>query len=268
MIAIIAGTGILPLHACKAFLNDKKKFFVISLFPEKNGHAIKQIIPPSIDIIQKPFYKARAILNLLKERNTKQVLFIGKVDKQNLLKKFKLDWFAIKILATLATKSDFSIMNKIEEELKKHNIEIILQNKILKNLFIAPGILAGSITPELNACINFGIETACTMSTHDIGQTVIVKNKMVLAVEAIEGTDACIQRGIELGSGGIVVCKAVNSNHNTKFDLPTIGTQTLKNVQKGDIAAIAWKSENTFIVDYDAFIQKAQKLEITLVSVK
>jgi len=228
---------------------------------------LQQAIPSSITIIHKPFYKTHTILKLLKEQNTKQVLFIGKVDKQNLLKKIKLDWYAIKMLATLATKSDMSIMNKIAKLLEEHGMHILEQHTILSKLLISPGILTGTITPQMQESIDMGLDIANKLSSCDIGQTVIVKDKMILAVEAIEGTDACIKRGIELGKKGIIVCKTANMNHNKKFDLPTIGSHTLATIKPGQIQTIAWQSTQTFVADKETFIDKAHKLGITLVSV-
>lgn len=266
MIALIAGTGSLPKEACKSLLAAKKDFLVVTLFPEDNLVMLRNSVPKSTLIIHQPFYKAQTILSTLKQKSVTEVLFIGKVDKQNLLKKFKLDWFAIKLLASLATKSDTSIMNKIAEELKKHDIEVLSQDLILNGLFTKPGILTGKLTPEIKENINFGLELAEQMSTYDIGQTVIVKDKMVLAVEAIEGTNACIKRGISIGKNNVIICKSANKNHNTKFDLPTIGPKTLQGIERGEVSAIAWQASHTFIADKENFIEKAKKLNITLVS--
>lgn len=266
MIAIIAGTGNLPNQACKFLLKSKKDFFVISLFPEDNFDEIKKTAQNK-PVIKQDFYKAKAILDLLKEKNTKKVLFIGKVDKQNLLKKIKLDFFAIKLLAKLATKSDTKIMDKIGAELEKHGIEIISQNEVLSDLFVKPGILTGKLEAELKDSVEFGLKTAKKMSKYDIGQTVVLKDKMILAIEAIEGTDSCIRRGIDLGKNNVIICKAANDNQNKKFDLPTIGVQTLRDIKPGEIKVIAWDASKTFISNKDAFVQKAKKLGITLVAV-
>lgn len=266
MIALIAGTGTLPSKACKFLLNAKKPFFVITLFPEDNFALIKESAPESIEIIQQQFYKAHAIFKLLKSRSATHVFFVGKVDKQNLLKKFKLDWFAIKLLASLTTKSDMSIMNKIAQELDKQNIKVLSQNDVLGDLFVKPGILTGKLTTEIDEDIKFGLTIAEQMSTYDIGQTVVVKDKMILAVEAIEGTDECIRRGIQLGKKDVIICKSANTNHNNKFDHPTIGSATLTGIERGDVAAIAWQASHTFIADKQNFAAKAKELKITLIS--
>ena len=101
----------------------------------------------------------------------------------------------------------------------------------------------------------------------DIGQTVVIKKGMILAVEAIEGTSACIQRGVSLGKNkGVIVCKAAKKSQNKKYDLPVLGAATLENIKKGEIAAIAWQANQTLIVDKELFIKRAKDLGITLIS--
>ncbi|MBD3231760.1 DUF1009 domain-containing protein [Candidatus Dependentiae bacterium] len=268
MISIIAGTGTLPLQACKSLLEQNKNFFVICLFPENNLKQIKNIIKNNARVYSQKFYKASNIKKLLLEKQTKQVLFIGKVDKRNLLKRIKLDWLAIKLLAQTTCKCDNSILDVLINYLKKFNIEVINQNEILQSLFVKPGILTGKINEKLKNEIDFGIQKAIEISHCNIGQTVVIKDKMVVAVEAIEGTDECIKRGIELATDHIVICKAAHKNQNKKYDLPTLGPNSLKNFKKGQIKAIAWLSNKTFITDKDEFIRKAQELNITLASIE
>ena len=98
MISIIAGTGSLPTEACKKLLATGRNFFVITLFPEDNMKDITSSTDGTVEVISNPLCRPSKILEILKNRNTKQVLFIGKVDKANLLKKIKFDWLGIKFL--------------------------------------------------------------------------------------------------------------------------------------------------------------------------
>lgn len=267
MIAVIAGIGSLPIEACRQLKIQKRPFFVIVLFPEDNLAGIQQVVQDDDSIVAHEFYKASSIRDTLIARTTKKVLFIGKVDKQHLLKHIKFDWLAIKFFASLITsKSDKAIMERLLEELAGHGIEVIRQDEILGGLMVRPGVLTGMLTKDLKKNIDFGMRTAITISQHAIGQLVIVKDLMVLAVEAIEGTDACIKRGIDLGKSGVIVCKAAHVGQNRKFDLPTLGPTSLEGIQKGQIVAIAWDSGTTFIADKELFITQAKALDITLVA--
>ncbi|MFH1462030.1 MAG: UDP-2,3-diacylglucosamine diphosphatase LpxI [bacterium] len=268
MIAIIAGTGNLPIEAAKSLLSQKKDFLIICLFPADNQNKILEIIVNRDKVISQPFYKAGQILKLLKEKNVTEILFIGKVDKNNLLKNIKLDWLAVKTLALATTKSDSTLMQAIINQVESQEFKILQQSDVLKNLFVPAGILTGNLTSELNEDIQFGLHTADKLSTIDIGQTVIVKDKMIIAVEAIEGTDSCIKRGIELGQNNIIICKTAHQNQNKKFDLPTLGPKSLEQIKKGQVKAIAWHSDKTFIENLPEFIERAKELEITLISVK
>jgi len=267
MIAVIAGTGTLPIEACKNLMTQGADFFVVSLFPENNLSDLEKITSGAIPVFPQNVFKPGQILDFLKKQNTKKVFFIGKVDKQHLLSHIKLDWFALKILASVLYKSDASIMESLLAELARHGIEVIKQDTILKSLLVPPGVLTGTLTPELEVNITMGITTAMQLSLSDIGQTIVIKDKMILAVEAIEGTDSCIKRGIDLGKTGIIVCKAAQLGQNKKFDLPTLGPASLEQLEKNQVSAIAWLSTHTLIAQQEAFIKKAQELNITLVSV-
>ncbi len=268
MIAVIAGTGTLPLEACKSLLKKNRHFFIVVLFPEDNLADLQGLTQGKVELIAQECYKAGQVLNLLKARQTKQVLMIGKVDKSHLLKNFKFDWLAIKLLASILYKSDAAVMERIVKELEDNGISVLRQDEVLESLMIAPGILTGRLDESLQSDIKMGIETAIKLSQLDIGQTVVIKNQMIMAVEAIEGTDKCIARGIELGKGSVVVCKAAHQNQNHKYDLPTLGPKSLANIKKGDVAAIAWLHDKTLIAQQEEFIKKANELGITLVSYK
>lgn len=268
MIAIVAGTGTLPMQAAQRLLDLNEKFFVLSLFPEDNLDQLNNVLQGKAEIVAQKVYKAGEILDLIKQRGTKKVLFIGKVDKQHLLQHIKFDWFAVKLMASLVSKSDSSVMERILAELQSHGIEVMKQDEILGSLIVAPGVLCGSVDDHLKADIEIGMRVATQLSCCDIGQTVVVKDKMVLAVEAIEGTDLCIKRGIDLGKSDIVICKSARETQNRKFDLPTLGPASLANLEKGQVKAIAWLSKSTFIAQQEEFVKRAQELGITLISVE
>lgn len=267
MIAVIAGTGSLPAEACRKLISQNKPFFVVCLFPEENRDQLRTSVGDGVEIIAEACFKAGAILRALQERKTTRVLFIGKVDKNHLLKQIKLDWLAIKLMGSLVTRGDKDVMEALLAELASHGITTMRQDEVLDGLLVKPGVLCGILTPELQASIDLGIKTALTISQADIGQTVVVKDAMVLAVEAIEGTDACIQRGLALGKDEIIICKAAHQEQNKAYDLPTLGPKSLQDFKPGDVAAIAWVASHTLIAEKEQFIARAQELGIVLVAV-
>lgn len=266
MIGIIAGTGSLPVEACKSLIAQNKPFFVIALFPDDNLETLTNLCGKNVPVITSAYYKAGSILQSFQQHQATHAMLIGKVDKRLLLKKIKLDWIAVKFFASLLYKSDARIMQGVVDLLSSYGISVVKQDEILGPLKVAPGVLTGSLTPELQADIELGLHTAQALSQHDIGQTVVVKDKMILAVEAIEGTDLCIKRGIELGQTGVVICKAVHPKQNRQFDLPTLGPATLAPLQPGQVKAIAWLADYTFIAQREEFIKQAHHKNITLVS--
>ena len=266
-IALIAGTGSLPIEACKSFIAQRNHFLVIVLFPENNAQIIKKTVPDEVEIIESTFTKAGTILNTLIDKKITDVLFIGKVDKRNLLKRVKFDWLAIKLLAKLAYKSDKNIMESLLSELEKHNIKVLKQYDVLTNLLVEPGILCGKLSSKMQEEIDYGMMVVEHISKCDIGQTVVLKDKMVLAVEAIEGTDNCIDRGIEIGKENVIICKGATATQNKKYDLPTLGPTSIEKIERGQVAAIAWKSTHTFIAQRDIFVEMAKERGITLISV-
>lgn len=291
MIAVIAGKGTLPLQACEQLAAQKKDFFVLALFQEvydqfnhhalatahlrdelnntpikNNTNSFSHHKTNALTIIFQPHYKLGALKKILLAHGTKEALFIGKVDKRELFSTLSLDWEAIKFLASLINKSDAAIMEHCIKELAKLSITVLPQDQVLQKLYAPPGILAGTLTPAIEQDIALGMETAEQLSLLGIGQTVVIKNGIVLAVEALEGTDACITRGIALGNEQVVICKTAHKTHNRQYDIPTLGSSSLATITKGSVAAIAWQADRLFIADYQYFIKRAHDLGIALIA--
>src|SRR3989338_4631809 len=149
------------------------------------------------------------MLELIKTELISHVVFIGKVPKLDFLRSVhKLDWMAIKHLSKLVNFNDDSFHNGLVDLMKKYNVEILPQTKFLRHLFLEKEVLSKrKPTLEERVDIEYGFSTAKKIAGLDIGQTVVVKNKMILAVEAIEGTDEAIKRGCILSKSEVVVVK-------------------------------------------------------------
>ncbi len=209
------------------------------------------------------------ILELMRSEMIHQAVFIGKVPKLDLLRNiYKLDWVAIKTLSRLSNLNDDSIHNGIADLLKKYNVEILPQTKFLKHLFLEKEVLSKrKPTLEERVDIEYGFSVAKKIGSLDIGQTVIVKNRMILAVEAIEGTDEAIKRGYEFAKGEAVVVKVSKPNQDERFDIPTIGEKTIQTLANNGGGILAFEANKTIVANKEQLIKIADRLNICLVAV-
>ena len=209
------------------------------------------------------------ILELIKSEMINQAVFIGKVPKLDLLRNIhKLDWTAIKTLSRLSNLNDDSIHNGIIDLFKKYNVEILPQTKFLKHLFLEKEILSKrKPTLEERVDIEYGFDVAKKVAGLDIGQTVVVKNKMIVAVEAIEGTDEAIKRGCSLAKSEVVVVKVAKPNQDERFDIPTIGANTIESLAKHGGGILAFEANKTIVTNKEQLISIADRLNICLMAV-
>jgi DUF1009 family protein len=114
--------------------------------------------------------------------------------------------------------------------------------------------------------IAFGHKIAKHVAGADIGQTVVVRNQAVLAVEAMEGTDACIARGGRFAKTGAVVVKVTKPNQDLRFDMPVVGPRTLKAMIKAKATALAFDAGHTLFLHPDATLKLANEAKITLIA--
>ncbi len=164
--------------------------------------------------------------------------------------------------------NDDEVMLLVVREFEKIGVTVLNQTIFIKNLMIPAGVL-GKHQPSKEQLedVNYGFWLAKEIGKADIGQTVVVKDKMVMAVEAIEGTDNCIRRGAKLARGGACVVKVAKPAQDQRFDIPAIGLKTLKHMRSCKAKLIALEANETIIVDQEATIKYADKHGIVIMAV-
>ena len=195
--------------------------------------------------------KLGKIINTLKKNQVTKVTMIGKVTKEILYSEGAIipDFRAIKLLTSLPDRKDDTIMNAIVKELEDEKMAVMDQTLLIQPLLPAPGVLSKRHpTAEELEDIEFGFQVAKEIGRLDIGQTVVVKNKAVMAVEAIEGTDACILRGGTLGKG-VVVAKTAKPAQDNRFDMPSVGVRTIESMIAAGAAGIVLEAGRTLLVE-------------------
>jgi DUF1009 family protein len=123
-------------------------------------------------------------------------------------------------------------------------------------------------SPEEWADARYGLDLARAVGQLDLGQTVVVKERVAVAVEALEGTDACIQRGGDLAKGGAVVVKAVKPQQDRRFDLPAVGPATIESMRKAGCRVLAVEAGSTLVMDLEELIRLADKAGIAVVGLR
>ena len=160
-------------------------------------------------------------------------------------------------------------MLKIVEQMEEIGITILDQTIFIKNLMVQKGLLTKKeLTESQKQDIEYGFNIAKQMGGLDIGQSVVMKDRMILAIEAIEGTDRCIKRGGKLAKGkNAVVVKVSKPAQDKRFDIPAVGLRTVKTMKKYGANVLALESGETIIADQEQMVKYANKHNITIVAI-
>lgn len=205
-----------------------------------------------------------------------RAVMAGKVEKTVLFHPFRLlrmlpDWRALRMWYRYAArdKKDDTLLMAVINEFERDGIQFGSALDFCPNLLAKHGFLTRrKPTASQWKDIRFGWEMAKEMGRLDIGQSVVVKDTAVIAVEAIEGTDRCIRRAGELcRAGGFTIVKVAKPRQDMRFDVPTIGTQTLQTMYECGGKVLAIECEKTIILDLDDVVKLADKFGIAIVSV-
>jgi DUF1009 family protein len=261
---LIAGDGSLPVKMAQYAKENGFEVICISLsndnINELKKHCAKvySCCPGEVNKVE----------NIFKTEEIKQVTFLGKVHKGVLLKLYKFDARAIELLKSIKRLNDDEVMLLIVREFEKHGITVLDQTIFIKNLMIPAGVL-GALKPTQAQLedVNYGFWLAKEMGKIDVGQTVVVKDKMVMAVEAIEGTDKCITRGAKLARKDACIIKVSKPSQDKRFDIPAIGLKTLQVMKRHKASLIALEANETIIVDSEKVFKFADKHGIVIMAV-
>ncbi|MDP7204380.1 MAG: UDP-2,3-diacylglucosamine diphosphatase LpxI [Pirellulaceae bacterium] len=218
-----------------------------------------------------------AAIRFMKHHRVTAATMAGKVHKTKLFRpgawgELLPDWEALRafgshwITGTGDRRDDTLIMAAVDA-FARHGIQFAPATDFVPELLIEEGVLVGRLSRWQRMDVEFGWQHAKQLGGLDIGQTVVVKRKAVLAVEAIEGTDRCIERAGELcPSGGFTVVKVAKPKQDMRFDVPTIGIGTMRQIAEAGGRVLAVEAERTILIDKAATLDFARRHRITLVA--
>jgi DUF1009 family protein len=209
------------------------------------------------------------VIDFLKKSGIKEAVMAGKVPKSLLYQsRITPDLRAIKLLFSLKDRSDDSILLALAKELKKDGITLLNTTDFTSTLLAPEGVLTKE-GPSENEWkdIAFGWNIAKEIGRLDIGQTVVIRNQAVMAVEAIEGTDEAIRRGGTLAGSGAVVIKVSKPHQDMRFDVPVVGLDTLRSMLDARARVLAVESQRSIILGREKLVREAEEAGITIVGV-
>jgi DUF1009 family protein len=266
VLGLIAGQGAFPLEVARTARRRGVRVACVALRdqtrPEIEGavESITWIYPGEVG----------AGLAAFRAAGVREVVMAGKVTKSDLFQNpdaLRLDANAAGMIDDLADRKDDTILGKLADFLETLGLRLLPQYALTPELLAEAGVLTKTVPSEAQrADIAFGFPIAKTIGALDIGQTVVVKDRAVLAVEAIEGTDAAIRRAGRIARGACVV-KVAKPSQDPRFDVPTIGPGTVAVLAEAQIAALAIEAGATVVLERDAVVREADRHGIAIVAV-
>lgn len=263
-LGLLAGVGTLPVECARAARELGYEVYSIALLKDTD----KRLAEFSNDFTEISVMKVGKILSYLKKNDIHKVTMLGKVTKELLLAgKFIPDLKAMQILWKLPDRKDDTIMNALVKELENIGAKVCDQTELLRPLMPKAGVLTKR-KPTDNELkdMEFGFYMAREIGRMDVGQTVVVKNMAVMALEAIEGTDECIKRGGRLAREGAVVAKVAKPLQDNRFDVPAVGLTTLKSMLEVGAKALVIEAGATLLAEREEVLALANENNVTIVA--
>ena len=264
-IGLLAGVGHLPVECARAAQALGSEVYAVGLLS-----GVDPELPAAVtEYADINVAKLGRIIDYLKKHGVTKVTAIGKVTKELLMSgRYELpDWRMVKLLLSLPDHKDDTLMLTFATALQKEGIELVDQTIFIRPLMPAAGTLTRRAPSENERRdMAFGFRMAKEIGRLDVGQTAVVKGMAVMALEAIEGTDACILRGGKLARGGATVVKVAKPEQDNRFDVPAVGVTTVEHMIEAGATALAIEAEHTLLVDREKTIALAEAHDITIVA--
>ena len=263
-IGLIAGNGRFPLFFAEAARKGGHQVYAV---------AIREETSPELENMVEAIHwvtlgELQSMIDSFLSLKIDKIVMAGKITKTRMFTQLKPDNRLEQVFAKTPIRNDDALLKALASEFISEGIHVCDSTTFLSSLLPGKGLLtrrAPTADEELD--IKYGYEIAKQIAGLDIGQTVVVKNRAILAVEAIEGTDEAILRGGKLGNGGVTVVKVARPVQDMRFDLPVIGLDTVRILLTAEASCLAFQEDKTLLLDRDEVIRLADShnLSITVI---
>ncbi|ACG72378.1 protein of unknown function DUF1009 [Anaeromyxobacter sp. K] len=265
-IGLIAGGGRFPLLFAESARRAGHRVVAVAHKSETDPELAKQV--DAITWVK--LGQIGHLLEGLRAGGATECVMLGSITKKRFFADAMLDATGVRVLARVAVRSDDNLLRAMARFLEEEGVAITDPTPFLTDRLAPEGVLGRhQPTPEELEDARYGLELARGIGRLDLGQTVVVKDRVALAVEALEGTDACIRRGGELAkSGGFVVAKAVKPHQDRRFDLPAVGPDTVVSLREARGRLLAVEAGATLVMDLPRMVELADKAKIVLLGLR
>ena len=266
-LGLIAGNGRFPFLALEAMKRLGYRVTVVAIREETSPAlaAAAAADPPAAFHWVSLGQLGRCIATL-REAGVARALMAGQVQHRRLFSGVVPDRVLLGVLRRLATRNTDALISGVADVLREHGIELIDSTAFLEPLLARPGCLTERRpTDDERADLDFGYRMADAVAALDIGQTIAVKERAVVAIEAMEGTDAVIARAGRLAGAGVAVVKVAKPNQDMRFDVPVVGLPTIDALRNAGATVLSIDAGRTLVLDGERMLEAADRAGISVV---
>jgi len=266
-LGMIAGGGMMPVEIINHCNAIGREIFVIGIEPFAKEEELKDA-----PHIYAKIGEAGKMLKAFKNNNVYEIVLAGGIKRPS-FKEMIPDWEGVKIVTKLAVKrmSDDKLFRAVMDEIESRGFKVVGIEEVVPDMMFSEGIY-GSVKPTADDMddIKRGITVAKALGAVDVGQAVVVQEGMVLAVEAIEGTDMMLSRASMLRKEGKapIMVKVLKPGQDMRVDLPAMGLQTIEQLKKYGIKGMAVEAGGILLIEREAVIKMADKEGIFIIGVR
>ncbi len=266
-LGLIAGNGRFPFLALEAMKRLGHAVTVVAIREETSpALAAAAAADPPAALHWVSLGELGRCIATLKEAGVTQALMAGQVQHRRLFSGVMPDRVLLGVLRRLATRNTDALISGVADVLREHGIELVDSTAFLEPLLARAGSLtAREPTADERADLDFGYGMADAVAALDIGQTIAVKERAVVAIEAMEGTDAVIARAARLAGAGVSVIKVAKPNQDMRFDVPVVGLPTVEALRRAGAGVLSIDAGRTLVLDGDRMIDAADEAGIAVV---
>lgn len=262
---VIAGKGVYPLELAESARAQGVRRICAVAFHGETERAIARLVD---EVAWIKLGQYAVMLEAMRAMRIPHAVMAGGISPTALFR-VRPDAAFFDLLRRLPEKNAETIFGAVGDDLRKIGIELLMAHRFMEKSMPEPGRLtAAAPTEAQQRDIELGLHVAKTTSGLEIGQTVVIKEGTILAVEAFEGTDATILRAGELGGPGSVVVKVAKRGHDMRFDIPVVGERTLKTLKKAGAAVIAVEARRTILLDRASLVAQADRQGLCMIAIE